>query len=192
MIILSKKISYKLNYLASAIGMPVPKTVPFPKKVQMYETFKDQALDTQGSPTSSVIDYDALGLAGNLDTKNICVDLKYCTGEDADYVRGFFAREAAQSYEFIGKIDKTDLNGQVKKEGEKKAIPMFRPGFGELTGEELKDMQAKNQKFNDAMLSTKGGSKVGKTMSFKERKVELKSGSVETELENMEKKIDHM
>ena len=99
---------------------------------------------------------------------------------------------AAQSYEFIGKIDKTDLNGQVKKEGEKKAIPMFRPGFGELTGEELKDMQAKNQKFNDAILSTKGGSKVGKTMSFKERKVELKSGSVETELESMEKKIDHM
>ena len=118
--------------------------------------------------------------------------MKYCTGEDADYVRGFFAREAAQSYEFIGKIDKTDLNGQVKKEGEKKAIPMFRPGFGELTGEELKDMQAKNQKFNDAILSTKGGSKVGKTMSFKERKVELKSGSVETELESMEKKIDHM
>ena len=45
---------------------------------------------------------------------------------------------------------------------------------------------------NDAILSTKGGSKVGKTMSFKERKVELKSGSVETELESMEKKIDHM
>lgn len=38
----------------------------------------------------------------------------------------------------------------------------------------------------------KKGSKVGKTMSFKERKVELKSGSVETELESMEKKIDHM
>ena len=28
--------------------------------------------------------------------------------------------------------------------------------------------------------------------SFKERKVELKSGSVESELENMEKKIDHI
>eukprot|EP00944_MAST-04C_sp_MAST-4C-sp1_P000597 g597.t1 len=146
-----KKVSMKLNYLASAIGMPVPKNVPFPKKVQMYESFKDQAIDTQGSPTSSVIDFDALGLAGHLDTKNICVDLKYCNAEDAEYVRGYFSREAAQNYQFSGKMKRGKMDGTIKDAGQDD-IPLFRPGFGELGQKELDSMNAKSKKLHGAIF----------------------------------------
>ena len=149
-----KKVSMKLNYLASAIGMPVPKNVPFPKKVQMYESFKDQAIDTQGSPTSSVIDFDALGLAGHLDTKNICVDLKYCNAEDAEYVRGYFSREAAQNYQFSGKMKREKMDGSIKDAGQDD-VPLFRPGFGEMGQKELDSMNAKSKKLHGAIFGKK-------------------------------------
>ena len=87
----------------------------FPKKYGCMKVLKDQAIDTQGSPTSSVIDFDALGLAGHLDTKNVCVDLKYCNAEDAEYVRGYFSREAAQNYQFSGKNEEGKMDGSYQR-----------------------------------------------------------------------------
>ena len=84
-------------------------------------------------------------------------------------------------------MDQKSLDGPVKIEGSKSEVPMFRPGFGELTGKEVDGMKAKNKKFSD-MLSSK------KKVSFKESEGELvdakASPTMEQTLDNIEKNID--
>ena len=84
--------------------MPVPKNYLSQKKYRCMKRLKICIRYTRVANIKRY-DYDALGLA-EIRYQEYLRDLKYCTGEDVDYVRGFFARRQHKVTSLLGKLIK--------------------------------------------------------------------------------------
>ena len=146
------RLTHKLRNLAAAMGRPMPENMPFPKKLELYEVLRDQAIDSNGEMSSSVIDGEALGAADKLTFNSVCHDLKVgCSIENADKMRTYFTKQAQTNWAHNKLLSAKDLESPITNDYS--GIPLVRPGFGKPS---VLDIQ-RNSKISKKTVNMKKG-----------------------------------